>query len=309
MLQISLFLFIFETELGNFFTFVDNRKGNRIMNYLELRISLIPNTEINRDVISALLAEIGFESFVETETGLNAYIAEKSFSDIAVEEVLKNFPLPDVAIKYEIEWIKSRDWNEEWEKNFFQPIVIQNQVIIHSSFHKDIPPFPYDIVIDPKMAFGTGHHSTTSMMVAYLLEQNLEGKSLLDMGCGTAVLAILAHKKGAKPVTAIDNDEWAYENSLENIHINQASGIQVKLGDANLLGKECYDYIFANINRNILLNDIPTYAACMNQGASLFMSGFYEEDLDSISDACQKQSLRLTGYKRDNRWVAAQFAL
>jgi len=279
------------------------------MNYLELKISLTPNTEINRDVISALLVEIGFESFVETETGLSAYVAEKSFSEEAVEDVLKNIPLPDIDIKYEIEFIKSRDWNEEWEKNFFQPIVIQNQVIIHSSFHKDIPPYPYDILIDPKMAFGTGHHSTTSMMVSFLLEQNLEDKSVLDMGCGTAVLAILAHKKGAKPVTAIDNDEWAYKNSLENIRINHASGIQVKLGDASLLGKERYDFIFANINRNILLNDIPAYVACMNLGASLFMSGFYKEDLALISDVCQQHSLKLAGYKEDNRWIAAGYVI
>ena len=280
------------------------------MNYLELKITITPNTEVTRDVISALLAEIGFESFVGTKTGLSAYIAEKSFSEEAVEDVLKNIPLPDIDIKYEIEFIKSRDWNEEWEKNFFQPIVIQNQVIIHSSFHKDIPPYPYDILIDPKMAFGTGHHSTTSMMVSFLLEQNLEDKSVLDMGCGTAVLAILAHKKGAKPVTAIDNDEWAYKNSLENIRINHASGIQVKLGDASLLGKERYDFIFANINRNILLNDIPAYAACMNPaGASLFISGFYKEDLAFISEVCQQHSLKLAGYKEDNRWVAAGYVI
>ena len=279
------------------------------MNYFELKISLTPNTEVNRDVISALLAEIGFESFVESETGVDAYIAEKSFLKEAFDAVLENIPLPGVDIQYGVEFIKSRDWNEEWEKNFFQPIVIQNQVIIHSSFHKDIPPFPYDIVIDPKMAFGTGHHSTTSMMVSYLLEQHLERKSLLDMGCGTAVLAILAHKRGARPVLAIDNDEWAYENSLENIHINQAAGIQVKLGDANLLGKERYDFIFANINRNILLNDIPVYAACMQPESSLFLSGFYMEDLAVISEACRQQSLELAGYKEDNRWVAARFAL
>ena len=279
------------------------------MNYIELKIALTPNTELNRDVISGLLAEIGFESFVESETGLNAYIAEKSFSEEAIKDVLKNLPLSNVVvIQYEIEQIKSRNCNEEWEKNFFQPIIIQNQVIIHSSFHKNIPLFPYDIVIDPKMAFGTGHHSTTSMMISYLLEQNLNSKSLLDMGCGTAVLAILAHKKGAKPVVAIDNDEWAYENALENIRINQSSAIQVRAGDANLLGKERYDFIFTNINRNILLNDIPVYAACMNPGASLFMSGFYEEDLAAISAACQKQSLKLIDYKKDNCWVAAQYS-
>jgi len=278
------------------------------MDYFELKISLAPNTEVNRDVVSALLAEIGFESFVESESGLDAYVAEKSFSEEAAADVLKNLPLFDVAVQYEVNSIKSRNWNEEWEKNFFQPIIIQNRLIIHSSFHKNIPSLPYDIVIDPKMAFGTGHHSTTAMMVSYILEQNLEGKSLLDMGCGTAVLAILAHKKGAKPVTAIDNDDSAYENSLENIRINGASDIQVQSGDASLLGENRYDFIFANINRNILLNDIPVYAACMKPNASLFMSGFYQEDLAAISEACRKQSLELIDCKEDNHWIAVQFS-
>ena len=279
------------------------------MNYIELKITLTPNTEINRDIVSALLAETGFESFMESEKGLDAYIAEKSFSEKSITDVFENFPLSDVNFQYEVNLIKSRNWNEEWEKNFFQPIIIKDQVIIHSSFHKNIPSFPYNIVIDPKMAFGTGHHSTTSMMISYLLEQNLNAKSVLDMGCGTAVLAILAYMKGANPVIAIDNDEWAYENSLENIRINNTSDIQVKLGDANLLGKERYDFIFANINRNILLNDIPVYAKCMQNCASLFMSGFYKEDLGIISDACNKQFLKLIDYKEDNRWVASQFIL
>ena len=277
------------------------------MNYLELKISLTPNTETNRDITTALLAEIGFESFAESRSGLNAYIDEKTFSKEALDGVWRNLLLYGITAEYELDRIISRNWNEEWEKNFFQPIIIQDKVIIHSSFHKDIPSLPYDIVIDPKMAFGTGHHSTTALMVSYLLEQDLGDKSLLDMGCGTAVLAILAHKKGAKPITAIDNDEWAYKNALENIRINRASAIQTELGDATLLGKTHYDFIFANINRNILLNDIPAYTACMQPGASLFMSGFYKEDLACISEACQKQSLKLAGYKEDNCWVAAQY--
>ena len=191
------------------------------MNYYELQITLIPNTEVSRDILSALLAEIGFESFTESETGLNAFISEKLFSEEKIAEIIENFPLPDTNIEYRIEYIKSQDWNEEWEKNFFQPIIIDDKVVIHSSFHKDIPLFEYDIVIDPKMAFGTGHHSTTSLMVSYLLELVLENKSFLDMGCGTAVLAILAKMKGASPITAIDIDEWAYENSIENIQLNK----------------------------------------------------------------------------------------
>ena len=276
------------------------------MDYLELKITLTPNTEISRDVISAMLAEIGFESFIETDKGISAYISVKLFSEDAVAEVFENIPLFDIDIQYEIERIIGQNWNEEWEKNFFQPIVIKDQVIIHSSFHKDIPKLPYNIIIDPKMSFGTGHHSTTYLMVSYLLEQDLVGRSFLDMGCGTAILAILAHKRGAKPVVAIDNDEWAYENSLENISLNGADDIHVKLGDANLLGQERYDFIFANINRNILINDIPTYAACLQPNATLFMSGFYKEDIEIISEACQKQCLELVDYKEDNGWVAVK---
>jgi ribosomal protein L11 methyltransferase len=283
------------------------RNKNNTQHYIQLKITVTPNTEVNRDVISGLLVTIGFESFIESEEGLNAYVNEKFYAEEAVADVLNHLPLPSVSIRYQTEWVQSRDWNEEWEKNFFQPIIIADQVVIHSSFHKDIPQLPYDIVIDPKMAFGTGHHSTTALMVSYLLEQDLNGKSFLDMGCGTAVLAIMAQKKGAQPVVAIDNDEWAYENALENIRLNNASAIRVRLGDAKLLGKERYDCIFANINRNILLTDIPVYAACLFSGSSLFMSGFYTEDIEIISAACREQSLEFVGYKEDNHWGAVHF--
>jgi ribosomal protein L11 methyltransferase len=277
------------------------------MNYYELKLTLVPNTEINRDILSALLAEIGFESFVESEKGLNAYVSEKNYSEEKIAELLENLPLIDTHIKYHIEYIQSQDWNEEWEKNFFQPIIIDDKVVIHSSFHKDIPSLKYDIIIDPKMAFGTGHHSTTSLMVSYLLELELQNKFFLDMGCGTAVLAILAKMKGANPVIAIDIDEWAYNNSLENIHLNNTPEIQVKLGDVNLLETETYDIIFANINRNILLADIPVYAQCMQSGSSLFMSGFYLEDMDVIIEKCKAQQLKFVSYKEKNNWVAVHF--
>lgn len=277
------------------------------MNYYELKVTLIPNTEINRDILSALLAEIGFESFIESDKGLDAFISEQLYSEEKVSYILENLPLQNTNIKYHIEFVKSQNWNEEWEKNFFQPIVIDNQVVIHSSFHKDIPTLPYDIIIDPKMAFGTGHHSTTSLMVSYLIELNLLNKSFLDMGCGTAVLAILAKMKGATPVTAIDIDQWAYENSLENIRLNNTSDIQVLLGDASLLGKDKYDFIFANINRNILLNDIPVYSQCLKKESSLFMSGFYQEDMDVIIEKCKSYQLHFISYKEKNNWVAVHF--
>ncbi|GHT79029.1 ribosomal protein L11 methyltransferase [Bacteroidia bacterium] len=277
------------------------------MNYYELKLTITPNMEINRDIASSLLAEIGFESFVESEKGLDAYISEKNYSEEAVAEVLQHLPLQDTHIQYHVEQIEGRDWNQEWEKNFFQPIIIGNQVVIHSSFHEDIPKLPYDIIIDPKMAFGTGHHATTELMVSYLLDLDLQNRSFLDMGCGTAVLAILAQMKGASPVTAVDNDEWAYENALENIRLNHTPGIRVQLGDASLLGKDTYDFIFANINRNILLNDLPVYASCMHAGSSLFVSGFYQEDKNILIETAKKYGLSFVSYKEKENWTAIHF--
>ncbi|MDR3217889.1 MAG: 50S ribosomal protein L11 methyltransferase [Dysgonamonadaceae bacterium] len=277
------------------------------MNYYELKLAITPDTEVNRDVISAVFAEIGFESFVASEKGLDAYIPETFYDKDAIAEALENLPLPDIKVDYQAEWIPDKNWNEEWEKNFFRPIIIDKQVVIHSSFHKDIPSLPYDIVIDPKMAFGTGHHYTTALMVSYLLELDLQDKSFLDMGCGTAVLAILAAKRGARPVTAIDIDHWAYENAMENIQLNHTPEIRVNKGDAALLGKDSYAVIFANINRNILLNDIPVYAGCMQPDANLFLSGFYREDMAIIQEKCKSEQLAFVGFKEENNWVAMQF--
>jgi ribosomal protein L11 methyltransferase len=277
------------------------------MNYYKINLTIIPNTEIYRDVLSASLAGIGFESFVETDKGTDAFVPEKIYSEKAVAEALENFPLPDVQIQYGVELIESKDWNEAWEKHSFQPIMIDSQVVIHGSFHPDIPVLPYDIVIDPKMAFGTGHHATTSLMVSYVLEMNLQNRSFLDMGCGTAVLAILASKKGANPITAIDNDQWAYENSLENVRLNNIPSIRVVHGDASCLGKESYDIIFANINRNILLNDIPAYASCMHRGSSLVVSGFYRKDLKVITETGQEHGLHFVSFKEKSDWTAAHF--
>ncbi|MDR1436788.1 MAG: 50S ribosomal protein L11 methyltransferase [Candidatus Symbiothrix sp.] len=277
------------------------------MNYYKLDLAVTPNTEINRDVLSALLAGAGFESFVETGKGLDAFVPEKAFSGKAVDEALANFPLPGVHVQYGLELINGKDWNEEWEKHFFQPVIIDNQVVIHSSFHKDVPVLPYEIVIDPKMAFGTGHHSTTALMVSCLLELDLNKQSFLDMGCGTALLAILAAKKGAHPVTAVDIDRWAYENALENIRLNHTPGIQVKCGDANSLEKGSYDIIFANINRNILLNDVAVYSRRMHSGSRLFMSGFYREDREMIAEKCGEHGLEFISCKEKNNWIALQF--
>ena len=227
------------------------------MKYFEVTFTAQPCNEIVTDVLSALAGEIGFESFVECEGGVQAYIQQSLFDENALKEMLANFPVPDTKITYTITEPEDKDWNEEWEKNFFQPIVIDNRCVIHSTFHHDYPHAEYDIVINPQMAFGTGHHETTSSILGELLDADLKGKSVLDMGCGTSILAILASMRGADPVTAIDIDDWCVNNSRDNIALNHISNITVELGDASLLkGRKPFDIIIANINRNILLNDI-----------------------------------------------------
>ncbi len=277
------------------------------MNYYSLNITISPNNEICRDVLASMLADIGFESFEETESGLNAYVPENLYNKDVVEETIRLFPIEGIIIDCTADFVKSQDWNEEWEKHFFQPILIDDQCIVHSSFHKDIPSVKYDIVIDPKMAFGTGHHETTSLMLSLLLQEEVNGKSFLDMGCGTAVLAILARMKGANPVVAIDIDEWAYNNALENIRLNQTDDITVRLGGAEQITKdEQFDIVFANINRNILMRDIPVYATCMNRGTILCISGFYEEDIPVLLPVCVANQLVVQQTIKKNNWTAVR---
>lgn len=278
------------------------------MNYLEFQFAISPANEINSDILSAMLGEIGFESFVATEMGLDAYIQSSLYHEEELKDLLENFPV-EARITYTANEVVAKNWNEEWEKHYFQPIIIEDKCVIHSSFHKDIPQTEYDILIDPKMSFGTGHHETTSLMLTFLLEEDLSGKSFLDMGCGTAVLAILASKKGANPITAIDIDEWATDNAKENITLNNTLNIKILLGDAALLNEEQnFDVIFANINRNILLNDMHAYVAKMNENAHLFMSGFYKQDIPMIEEEANRLGLRLLDFKERNNWVAVKFA-
>ena len=190
--------------------------------YTRVRFTVTPNEEYATDVLAALLAETGFESFVPEEDGISAYVPQAMYDASSIESVISSFPLEGFTIKHESELIEGEDWNAEWEKNYFQPIVLGDQCVIHSTFHKDIPETRYDILIDPKMAFGTGYHQTTCHMLRAILASNMIGKSVLDMGCGTALLAILARKHGATNVVAIDIDEFAYENALENIKLNNA---------------------------------------------------------------------------------------
>lgn len=279
------------------------------MKYLEFNFHTQPCTDTVNDVLSAVLAEIGFDSFVEQTDGITAYVQTALFNEQSLKESLADFPVPDTVISYDFTEAEDKDWNEEWEKNFFQPIIIGDKCAIHSTFHHDIPPTTYDIIINPQMAFGTGHHETTSLIIGELLERDLQGKSLLDMGCGTSILAILARMRGAAPCTAIDIDEWCVRNSLENIELNGVDQIKVFQGDATSLAEEGpFDFIIANINRNILLNDMHHYVARMNPEAQLLMSGFYIDDIPAIQAEAERLGLQLVHHNEKNRWATVLFA-
>jgi ribosomal protein L11 methyltransferase len=256
------------------------------------------------EILIAELGYAGFESFVENDKGVLAYIQKQEHSDSILGEV-EIIKSDEFSISYSLKEIEQINWNEEWEKHF-DPILVDNSCFVRAPFHES-KTVDYEIVIEPKMSFGTGHHETTSMMLSHILKANLKGESVLDMGCGTAVLAILAYMRGAKSVDAIDIDQWCYDNSVENINRNNCSDIQVFKGDANVLKSNNYSVIFANINRNILLQDIKTYSNSLLSEGELFLSGFYKEDLAMIEAECNKFSLKLDFFLEKNNWIAAKF--
>ena len=280
------------------------------MKYLEVSLTAQPCNETITDVLAAVLGEIGFDSFVNSEEGILAYIQQTLFDESALKTVLGTFPLPDTTISYTVHDTEDKDWNEEWEKNYFQPIVIDNRCVIHSTFHKDVPQAEYDIVINPQMAFGTGHHQTTSLILNELLNADLKDKSVLDMGCGTSILAILASMRGANPVTAIDIDDWCVENSKDNARLNHINNIQIELGCADsLAGRQPFDIIIANINRNILLADMQAYVKVMHPGSDLFISGFYTEDIPVLRAEAERLGLHFVHSCQKDNWADVKFTL
>lgn len=278
------------------------------MKYVEVTFTIEPINEHYTDVLAAMAGEIGFESFIETENGIKAYIQTTLYDANVLKQMVDEFPLPNVKVIYSVAKAEDKDWNEEWETNVFQPIIIGDQLCIHSTTHSDTPKVKYDIVINPQMAFGTGSHETTRNILSELLSMDLTGKTVLDMGCGTSILGILAAMKGAKSVTGIDIDEWSVNNSRKNIALNHLYNITVELGNAALLKAERpFDLILANINRNILLNDMPQYVRCMQPGSYLIMSGFYQEDLPLIQEKAESLGLAFSHSREKNNWVIAVF--
>ena len=273
------------------------------MNYIEYDFTVSP-LEMGSEILIAELAEVGFDSFVDTPTGIKAYIPKDSWNEQILEDIylLGN---PEFTISYQITEIEQVNWNEEWEKNF-SPIVVEDLCTVRANFHP-VPNTRYDIVITPKMSFGTGHHETTYMMLQQLLPLSLEGAKVLDMGCGTGILAIMAALRGAHDITAIDIDPWCVENATENVQQNNCSFITIKEGDVSLIAGEQYNLILANINRNILLSDIPAYTQALLPQGLLLVSGFYEEDLPAIKEKCQEVGLTYLSHIERNRWVSAKF--
>ena len=286
----------------------EQKKIQNMNDYTKVTFKVAPVSETATDILAAMLAEVGYETFVPEEEGMSAYVQQALFSEMALDEVVNDFPIDGYSIGYTVEQIEGEDWNAEWEKNYFQPILVDDKCVIHSTFHTDVPAAEYDIVIDPKMAFGTGYHQTTCHMIRSILAADVCGKSLLDMGCGTALLAILAAMRGATDVVAIDIDEFAYENALENIKLNNTPDIEVRLGGADAIkDTDCYDYVVANINRNILLADMNRYAECMHSGSVLFISGFYVEDIEVLVAEAAKYGLEFVRSAEDNRWAMVEF--
>jgi len=279
------------------------KQPNNKMIYISYTFQITPR-EPATEIVIAELGQAGFESFVENEQGVIAYIQKEEYREGILDDIfiLTN---KEFKITYTKEEITQVNWNAEWEKNF-NPIEIDDLVRIRAPFHKKTD-LKYDIIIEPKMSFGTGHHQTTHMMVKHLLQIDVKNKTVLDMGCGTGVLAIMAEKLGAKQVEAIDIDNWCYLNSIENIERNNCEKITVYEGEASLLVNKKYDIIIANINRNILLNDIQTYTNVLNENGIVLLSGFYTEDIPIIDKEVSKFNLKIQTIEEMENWVAVKY--
>lgn len=271
--------------------------------YIEYNFTVSPK-EPTTEILIAELGNVGFESFIENDNGVTAYIQKNDWKATILETIFV-LRSDEFSIEYNQNEVAQTNWNATWEKNF-QPIQVDNLVSIRAPFHEN-PNLKYDIVIEPKMSFGTGHHETTQMMIQHLLQLDLANKKVLDMGCGTGILAIFAEMKGAKLLDAIDIDNWCYENSLENVARNNCENISVYEGDAALLVGKKYDIIIANINRNILLIDMKVYSGCLATNGTLLLSGFYKEDIPIIDAEVSKYGLKLETSIQRNNWVALEY--
>lgn len=274
------------------------------MEYFE--VVAFPAREVHPEILIARLADIGFESFVENDDGsVSAYIQAMEFQKPATSEALAQLKA-ELVSSWQIRQIPDQNWNAVWESSY-EAVQIGPRLLVRAPFHPKPLAVEFDLVIMPKMSFGTAHHETTRLMAEYILDTEVSGKSLLDMGSGTGLLAILARKCGATPVTAIDNDEWAYANALENVQMNECADIEVLMGDSALLEGRKFEIIYANINRNILLADMPRYVSSLLPGGQLFISGFYLHDLEPLQLKAAELGMQFVSSRSLNQWTAASF--
>jgi ribosomal protein L11 methyltransferase len=273
------------------------------MHFLEFIFTPLRSEE-EKAVLIAELLEAGFESFVDEEHSLMGYISSEHYIKDLVDNIsfLKDHP----EIKFEVKPLEDINWNREWESNY-QPVTIAGRCYVRAPFHPSLPGMTYEIVIEPKMAFGTAHHETTQLMAGWLMDLDVRGKEVLDMGCGTGILAILANKMGAGNVTAIDNDEWAWRNGMENFRINDVAAGKVYAGDASLIRPDSFDLILANINRNVLLQDMKAYHSGLRKNGILLLSGFYQQDIESIMASAAENALQFKASRTLNDWTVAIF--
>ena len=278
------------------------------MKYFEVNFKIQPLSQDARDILAALSGDAGFETFEDTDEGLKGYVQQSLFDEEALHQTLQFFPMENIHIIYNVAEAEDKDWNEQWEQEGFEPIVIgDNQIIIHDGRHlPEQSTAQIAIEIDAHLAFGTGTHETTQMVCATLLEESLNDKNILDAGCGTGILGIAALKLGAKSVTAYDIDEWSADNTRHNAVINQVDEhLKIHCGDASLLDtfEERYDYVLANINRNILLNDMERFRKVMKPQGTLILSGFYTEDIPLLESKGKELGLNLIRQRENNHWA------
>ncbi len=279
------------------------------MKYLELEFHLAPYSKDAADLMMALATEAGLESYVDTDGGFNGYVQAALFDPGTLDAAIRDFPMEGVGITYHTREAEDRNWNETWEREGFEPVLVSDKIWVHGPRHTGLPPKEYDIVIDPHQAFGTGTHQTTCLMLERLLGMDLEGEEVLDAGCGTGVLGIFCAMKGARHVTGYDIDGWSVRNTMENMRLNGIrQGMEAVEGDSSILaGKGTFDLVLANINRNILLNDLPAFASAMRGGARLLLSGFYTADCGLLIQKAQSLGLSYTDRTERDGWASLQF--
>lgn len=276
------------------------------MQYIKAIFKFKSIEEYQQDLLISDLADTGFDTFEDSENGFTAFVIKENFNEQDLIGLLANYA-EDFTAEYILEDVADENWNAEWEKNF-NPLIIDDVCYVRATFHEPQPSYPYEIVIDPKMAFGTGHHQTTTMVMQYILAADVKDKDILDMGCGTGILAILAAKLGAKTLMAIDYDDICYESMLENAALNNVENLEALCGSKEVIPNEDYDIILANINRNILLDQIGRYAEVLKAEGKIFFSGFYlDPDLSMITAECAKYGIKYVDHKQNGDWVAAQF--